>query len=66
MGTGMVKRVRPYRSVRDRGVYHDRADCPVGKLIHSEELAQGTGERPHCEQCEALEKGPQDLGNAVR
>lgn len=51
--------VHPYHSVHRRDpVYHDRADCPIGKLIHSEELASGTGGRPFCDQCQALH-GPE-------
>lgn len=51
-------KVSPYHSVRlhrnDR-VYHDRADCPTGKLIHSEALAKGTGVLRRCDQCRALD-----------
>ncbi len=52
-------KVGPYHSVRlhrhDR-VYHDRADCPTGRLIHSEALAKGTGGLRRCDQCRALDE----------
>jgi hypothetical protein len=55
----VITKVRPYRSFWARkrhDVYHDRADCPTGRLIHSEELATGTGGLPRCEQCRGLEQ----------
>jgi hypothetical protein len=56
-----LKKVHPYHSVhvhRPNRVYHDRADCPTGKLIHSEELEAGTGGFPLCDQCRELHERP--------
>jgi hypothetical protein len=58
-----VKRLKvgPYHSVRlhrHNRVYHDRTDCPTGRLIHSEALAKGTGGLRRCEQCRALDEPP--------
>jgi hypothetical protein len=52
-----VSKVRPYRAVgrrRGGGAYHDRADCPIGREIHSEELTAGAGSRPYCDVCREL------------
>jgi hypothetical protein len=50
------KQTRPYRSVHAgrRGAYHDRTDCPIGRLIHSDELRTGTGHNSLCKECRAL------------
>ena len=56
-GRGQVlarRTVRPYRRQRARH-YHDRADCPVGQRIRSQDLVAGTGGRSRCEQCRELE-----------
>jgi hypothetical protein len=53
-----IKKVNPYYSRRDHrrvAVHHDRSDCPVGRLIHSESLAAGTGRLPRCRECAALD-----------
>jgi hypothetical protein len=54
----MRNQVSPYHAVRQhrhQRVYHDRADCPIGREIHSQELAAGTGGFPRCEQCQAMQ-----------
>jgi len=62
----MLKNVDPYHAAGDHrraAVYHDRADCPIGRLIHSDHLAAGTGGNPLCEQCRALgEQQPESPG----
>ena len=57
----MLKKVRPYHSIRTHrrgGVHHDRSDCPKGQRIHSDHLAAGTGGLPLCDQCRALNDRP--------
>lgn len=54
-----LKKVKPYHSLRAErsgGVYHDRTDCPTGRLLHSENLAVGSGSLPRCPQCSALDE----------
>jgi hypothetical protein len=56
-GRGQVserRNVRPYRRNRAR-IYHDRADCPVGQKIRSQDLVAGTGGRSRCRRCRELE-----------
>src|SRR5262245_31848230 len=57
-GMATLKKVKPYRSQRARaadGVYHDRSDCPIGRLVHSEDIAAGAGALPRCPECIALD-----------
>ncbi len=54
-----LRKVNPYRSVRAHrdGVYHDRSDCPTGRLVHSQDLAAGVGTLARCAECRALDEG---------
>ncbi|MGZ6972652.1 MAG: hypothetical protein ACXVKQ_01835 [Acidimicrobiia bacterium] len=49
-----VSRYHQAGSHKHHGVYHDRADCPTGQLIHSEDLKAGGRGLRYCEQCAAL------------
>ena len=53
-----LKKVKPYHALRAQrtgGVYHDRTDCPTGRLLHSENLATGSGSLDRCPECSALD-----------
>ena len=39
---------------KQRAVYHDRDDCPDGKLIKPRHKEIGTGGKPRCEECKRL------------
>jgi hypothetical protein len=52
-----LKKVSPYHqagSHKHSSVYHDRADCPFGQLIHSEDLKAGGRGLRYCEECREL------------
>jgi hypothetical protein len=53
----LLKKVQPYHAIDARrrdGVYHDRADCPHGRLVPSDHLASGSSGLRYCEECRAL------------
>jgi hypothetical protein len=53
----MLTKVRPYHEVGARkhhGVYHDRADCPLGRTVPSDHLAAGATGLRYCDECHAL------------
>ncbi len=58
-GVTTLKQVNPYRSGRSHradGVYHDRSDCPTGRLVHSQDLVAGRGGLARCPECVALDE----------
>ncbi|MGZ4691326.1 MAG: hypothetical protein ACXVJW_03260 [Acidimicrobiia bacterium] len=52
-----LKKVQPNHQIgahRHGDMYHGRADCPTGRLIHSEDLATGGRGLSYCDQCREL------------
>jgi hypothetical protein len=37
----------------ERGVFHDRSDCPAGSRIKAENRVSGTAGRPKCKDCQS-------------
>jgi hypothetical protein len=61
-----LKNVKTYHAAGAHphgGVYHDRADCPTGRLIHSEDLSRGSKGLPLCKQCRALHDQDSEPGD---
>jgi hypothetical protein len=52
-----MSQVNPWHSVKQytRNVYHDNTECTEGNNIEKEYWRAGTGGRPKCEHCAALD-----------
>lgn len=51
-GISMAKK-SPWHSVKQQ-VHHDNTNCNTGNNIEKENLRQGTGGKPLCEECRRL------------
>jgi hypothetical protein len=56
-----MPRKAPWHSVKPNtpNVYHDNTRCTEGNNIESENLRQGSGNRPLCEHCQRLDAAGQ-------
>lgn len=45
----------PWHSVK-QNVHHDNTECNTGNNIEQENLRQGTGGKPLCQECEKLDR----------
>jgi hypothetical protein len=45
----------PWHSVK-QSVHHDNTECNTGNNIETENLRQGTGGKPLCQECEKLDR----------
>jgi hypothetical protein len=48
-------RKAPWHSTKE-SIYHENAGCNTGKSISDEDLRQGTGGKPLCQECRRLNK----------
>jgi hypothetical protein len=48
-------RKSPWHSVKEQ-VHHDNTECNTGNNIEKENLREGTGGKPRCNECENLAK----------
>ncbi|CAN5432875.1 hypothetical protein BH10BAC5_BH10BAC5_23490 [soil metagenome] len=46
--------IKPWHGINE-DVYHSHIDCTSGSNIESEHVRSGSGERPHCPECEKLQ-----------
>lgn len=45
----------PWHSIK-QSVHHDNTNCNTGNNIEPENLRQGTGNKPLCDECAKLDK----------
>ena len=60
--TGILGGKGPWHSVNSK-VYHNNPNCQTGNSIEPENLRQGTGDKPLCEECQRLNSAGGPLGN---
>lgn len=48
-------RKSPWHSVK-QNVHHDNTECNTGNNIETENLRQGTGSKPLCQECARLDR----------
>jgi hypothetical protein len=60
--TGSLRGEGPWYS-SNSDVYHNNRNCQTGNSIAPENLQQGTGGKPLCEECERLNSSGGPLGN---
>lgn len=60
--TGTVKGEGPWHSANS-DVYHNNPNCQTGNNIAAENVRQGTGGKPLCEECERLNSAGGPVGN---
>jgi hypothetical protein len=60
--TGVLKGGGPWHSANS-DVYHNNPNCRTGNSIAPENLQQGTGGKPLCEECERLNNAGGTVGN---
>ena len=54
---GMIMpKISPWHSIKSP-VHHDNTDCNTGNNIEKENLRQGTGGKPLCDECKRLDGG---------
>jgi len=60
--TGVLSGKGPRHSGNSQ-VYHNNPNCQTGNSIELENLRQGTGDKPLCEECQPLNGAGGLLGN---
>jgi hypothetical protein len=60
--TGALRGEGPWHSVNSE-VYHNNPNCQTGNRIKPENIRQGTGGKPLCEECERLNRAGGPVGN---
>jgi hypothetical protein len=60
--TGALRGEGPWHSA-DSDVYHNNPNCQAGNRIAPENVVQGTGGKPLCEECERLNSSGGPVGN---
>lgn len=60
--TGGLKGEGPWHSPNS-DVYHNNPSCQTGNNIAPENVRQGTGGKPLCEECERLDSAGGPVGN---
>jgi hypothetical protein len=60
--TGSLKGEGPWHSANSE-VYHNNRNCQTGNSIAPENVQQGTGGKPLCEECERLNSSGGPVGN---
>jgi hypothetical protein len=60
--TGILSGTGPWHSVNSE-VYHNNPNCQTGNSIEPENVRQGTGDKPLCEECQRLNSAGGPLGN---
>jgi hypothetical protein len=60
--TGALRGKGPWHSVNSE-VYHNNPNCHTGNSIEPENVRQGTGGKPLCEECERLNRAGGPVGN---
>jgi len=52
----IMPKISPWHSIKSP-VHHDNTDCNTGNNIEKENLRQGTGGKPLCDECKRLDGG---------
>lgn len=60
--TGALRGEGPWHSVNS-GVYHNNPNCQTGDSMDPENVEQGTGGKPLCQECERLNSSGGSVGN---
>jgi hypothetical protein len=60
--TGALGGRGPWRAA-DSDVYHNNPNCQTGTSIAPENVRQGSGDKPLCEECERLNGAGGPVGN---
>ena len=60
--TGSLKGEGPWHSANSE-VYHNNRNCQTGNSIAPENVQQGTGGKPLCQECERLNSSGGPIGN---
>jgi hypothetical protein len=60
--SGVLRGEGPWHSVNS-DVYHNNPNCQTGNSIEAENLRQGTGNKPLCQECERLNSAGGPIGN---
>ena len=60
--TGALKGEGSWHSANS-DVYHNNHNCQTGNSIEAENVRQGTGGKPLCEECERLNSAGGPVGN---
>jgi len=60
--TGSLRGEGPWHSANS-DVYHNNRNCQTGNSIATENVQQGTGGKPLCEECERLNNAGGPVGN---
>jgi hypothetical protein len=60
--TGALKGEGPWHSVNSE-VHHNNPNCQTGNSMDPENVQQGTGGKPLCEECERLNSAGGPVGN---
>jgi hypothetical protein len=60
--TGAFEGKGPWNSANS-AVYHNNHNCRTGNSIKTENVRQGTGGKPLCEECERLDSAGGPIGN---
>ncbi len=51
----VMSKKSPWHSIK-QSVHHDNTECNTGNNIESENLRQGTGGKPLCQECARLDR----------
>jgi hypothetical protein len=60
--TGALKGEGPWHSVNSE-VYHNNPNCQTGNSMDPQNVRQGTGGKPLCEECKRLNNAGSPVGN---
>jgi hypothetical protein len=60
--TGALKGEGPWYSANS-DVYHNNPNCQTGNSMNPENVRQGTGGKPLCEECQRLNSAGGPVGN---
>ena len=60
--TGALKGEGPWHSANSE-VYHNNPNCRTGNSMNPENVRQGTGGKPLCEECQRLNSAGGPVGN---
>jgi hypothetical protein len=60
--TGALRGEGPWHSTNS-DVYHNNSNCQTGNSMNPENVQQGTGGKPLCEECERLNSAGGPVGN---
>ncbi len=62
--TGALKGEGPWYSANS-DVYHNNRNCHTGNSMNPENVRQGTGGKPLCEECQRLNSAGGPVGNVT-